>query len=148
MRNFYFVHFYSFIPCLARRYFLQRLGFEEHESFETRTANLSTKHGHTFHVEVTNAPNNTKLGCSNREALCKAYGFQEDMEITFDLRPEDHIEGNIDIWVDVDMLPVLPPCEFVNHVYLSSNFHSIFENIWCSSMLNLPLYNLQLISFL
>jgi len=54
-----------------------------------------------------NAPNNTELGCSNWEALAKAYGFQEDMEITFDLRPEDHIEGNIDIWVDVETLPVL-----------------------------------------
>lgn len=38
------------------------------------------------------------------------------MEITFNLRPEDHIEGNIDIWVDVHMITVLPPCEFVNHI--------------------------------
>ena len=115
---------------------------------ETRRANLRTKHGHTFLVKVMNAVNNTELGCSNWEALCKAYGFQEDMEITFDLRPEDHIEGNIDIWVDVDMLPVLPPCEFINHAYLSSNLHSIFKNSWCSSILNLLIYNLQLISFL
>ena len=63
-----------------------------------------------------NVVNNSELDCSNWEALAKAYGFQEDMEITFDIRPEDDIEGNIDIWVDVNMLPVLPPCEFVNHI--------------------------------
>ena len=33
------------------------------------------------------------------------------MQITFDIRPEDDIEDNIDIWVDVDMLPV--------HLYVS-----------------------------
>ena len=38
------------------------------------------------------------------------------MEITFDIHPEDDIEGNIDIWVDVDMLLILPLCEFVNHI--------------------------------
>ena len=38
------------------------------------------------------------------------------MEINFDLRPEDNMPGNIDIWVVVDMLPVLPPCEFLNHI--------------------------------
>ena len=95
---------------------MERLGFEDHESMETRRANLGTRHGYTFLVEVMNAVNSTELWCSNWEALCKACGFHEDMEITFDLCPEDHIEGNIDIWVDVDMLPVLPPCEFVNHI--------------------------------
>ena len=27
--------------------------------------------------------------------------FEPDMVITFDIRPEDDIEGNTDIWVDV-----------------------------------------------
>ena len=36
------------------------------------------------------------------------------MQINFDIRPEDEdIEDNIDISVDVHMLPVLPKCEFV-----------------------------------
>ena len=36
------------------------------------------------------------------------------MQITFDIRPkDDDIENNIDIWVDVDMPPVLPKCEFI-----------------------------------
>jgi hypothetical protein len=39
------------------------------------------------------------------------------MHVTFDIRPEDDIEDNIDIWVDVDTLPVLPLCEFVKHIY-------------------------------
>ena len=36
---------------------------------------------------------NAKLG--------KHYAFGPDMVITFDIRPEDDIEGNRDIWVDV-----------------------------------------------
>ena len=39
------------------------------------------------------------------------------MLISFDIRPEDEIEGNIDIWVDVQMPSVLPLCEFLNHIY-------------------------------
>ena len=37
------------------------------------------------------------------------------MVITFDIRPEDDIEGNTDIWVDVQTPPVIPLCEFLNH---------------------------------
>ena len=57
---------------------------------------------------------NAKLG----KALCKAYAFEPDMVITFDIRPEDDIEGNRDIWVDVQTPPVLPLCEFLNHMYV------------------------------
>ena len=38
--------------------------------------------------------------------------------ITFDIRPEDDIEGNRDIWVDVQTPPVIPLCEFLNHFYV------------------------------
>ena len=92
------------------------LGFEDRESMEMRRANLRTIHGYTFVIKVMNSVFNTKIGCPNWEDLCKAYGFQEGMEITFDLRLEDNMSGNIDIWVVVDMLPVLPPCEFLNHI--------------------------------
>ena len=51
-------------------------------------------------------------------ALCKAYAFEPDMLITFDIRPEDAIEDNIDIWVDVQTPPVIPLCEFLNHIYV------------------------------
>ena len=34
------------------------------------------------------------------------------------IRPEDDIEGNRDIWVDVQTPPVLPLCEFLNHFYV------------------------------
>ena len=45
----------------------------------------------------------------------KAYGFEEGMQITFDIRPEDDDDDddNIDILLDVDMPLVLPKCEFV-----------------------------------
>ena len=39
------------------------------------------------------------------------------MVITFDIHPEDDIEGNRDIWVDVQTPLVLPLCEFLNHIY-------------------------------
>ena len=39
--------------------------------------------------------------------------IKEDMKTTFDIRPEDEIDYNIDIWVYVDTLPILPLCEFV-----------------------------------
>jgi hypothetical protein len=47
------------------------------------------------------------------------------MLITFDIRPEDEIEGNIDIWVDVQTPPVLPLCEFLNHIYYDSDSASL-----------------------
>ena len=40
------------------------------------------------------------------------------MLISFDIRPEDEIEGNIDIWVDVQAPPILSLCEFLNHIYV------------------------------
>ena len=46
------------------------------------------------------------------------------MFITFDVRPEDDIEGNRDIWVDVQAPPVLPLCEFLNHIYV---FDIVFQ---------------------
>ena len=56
--------------------------------------------------------------CKTWQALCKAYAFEPDMVITFDIRPEDDIEGNTDIWVDVQTPPILPLCEFLNHIYV------------------------------
>ena len=81
---------------------------------ETRRAYLRNKHAYVFWVKLYNALNYSHFGCSNWEALCKAYEFEENMHITFDIRPkDDDIENNIDISVDVHMLPVLPKCEFV-----------------------------------
>ena len=69
------------------------------------------------------------LNAKKWRALCKAYAFEIDMLITFDIRPEDDIEGNINIWVDVQMPPVLPLCEFLNHIYVLDIVYSkIVEN--------------------
>jgi hypothetical protein len=92
---------------------LEKLGFEDRERTETKSAHLRTKHGFTFLVKLFNAPNSSHFGCSTWRGFCKAYEFKEDMQITFDLRPVDEIDDNIDIWVDVETLPVLPICEFV-----------------------------------
>ena len=78
------------------------------------------KHGFILKVEIFNEPEVTFFGCPNWHALCKAYAFEEDMKITFDLALRRRGTGNFDdedIWVEVgDMIPVLPPCEFVKEI--------------------------------
>ena len=89
------------------------------ETMEVKRAYLKTEHdGYTFNVKVQNAHTYTYFECKTWQALCKAYAFEPGMVITFDIRPEDDIEGNRDIWVDVQTPPVLPLCEFLNHIYV------------------------------
>ena len=93
---------------------------------EVKRVYLKTEHGYTFHAKLYNADTYTYFECKTWQALCKAYAFEPDMFITFDIRPEDDIvraryldiEGNRDIWVDVQTPPVLPLCEFLNHIYV------------------------------
>ena len=61
---------------------------------------------------------NFLVECKTWQALCKAYAFEPGMVITFDIRPEDDIEGNTDIWVDVQTPRVIPLYEFLNHIYV------------------------------
>ena len=96
---------------------------------ETKRVNLGTNHGYAFDVKLYNTVTYSHFGCSNWAALCKAYGFQEGMHVTFDLgdpeddTDEDNIDEDsmnediIDIWVDVDTPPLLPLCEFIKHIY-------------------------------
>mgnify|MGYP005786381021 FL=1 len=90
-------------------------GLDDFENVETRRAHLRTKHGYEFLVKLYNADDRSHFGCSNWEALCKAYGFEEGMQIRFDIRSKvyDDDDDDIVIWVDVDMPPVLPRFEFV-----------------------------------
>ena len=57
---------------------------------------------------------NAKLG----KHYARLMHLSRDMVITFDIRPKDDIEGNRDIWVDVQTHPVLPLCKFLNHIYV------------------------------
>ena len=84
---------------------------------EVKRVHLRTEHGYTFAVKLYNADTYSFFECKSWQALCKAYAFEPNMLITFDIHPEDEIEGNIDIWVDVQTPPVLPLCEFLNHIY-------------------------------
>ena len=87
-------------------------------TMEVKRVYLKTEHGYTFHAKLYNADTYTYFECKTWQALCKTYVFAPDMVITFDIRPKDDIEGNIDIWVDVQTPPVLPLCEFLNHIYV------------------------------
>jgi hypothetical protein len=88
------------------------------ETMEVKRVHLRIEHGYTFDAKLYNADTYTYFQCKNWRALCKAYAFEPDMLITFDIHPEDDIEGNIDIWVDVQTPLVLPLCEFLNHIYV------------------------------
>ena len=89
------------------------------ETMEVKRVYLKTEHGYTFNVKVYNANTYTYFECKTWQALCKAYAFESDMVITFDIHPEDDIEGNRDIWVNVQTPQVLTLCEFFSTIFLS-----------------------------
>ena len=97
------------------------------ETMEVKRVYVKTEHGYTFNVKLYNADTYTYFECKTWQALCKVYAFEPDMVITFNIRPEDHIEQNIDIWVDVQTPPILPLCKFLNHIYVLEFF--LFKNI-------------------
>ncbi|XBI85515.1 hypothetical protein VPH35_093651 [Triticum aestivum] len=103
---------HTLIPCFARRYVLERMGFEDYESFETKKIILSTHHGVDFQVKLYNAQGVTHFGCKNWEALCKMYGFDEGMLVTMDLGDPTIEQERPTIFVLVDTPPILPPSYF------------------------------------
>ena len=62
-------------------------------------------------VKLYNSESVTYFGCKNWEALCKMYGFHEDMLVTMDLGDPTIEQERPSIWVLVDTPPILPPCE-------------------------------------
>ena len=93
------------------------MGFEDHESMETKIVHLRTHHGYDFAVNLHNSESVSHFGCPNWEALCKTYDFHEGMLVTLDLGDIDIDEENMDIWVLVDTRPIVPLCEFLKHSY-------------------------------
>ena len=93
------------------------MSFEDHERMETKIIQVRTHHGCDFVVNLYNSVNSTNFGCLNWEALCKAYDFHEGILLTIDLGDPDIKVDNLDIWVLVDTLPILPLCEFLKHSY-------------------------------
>ena len=91
--------------------------FEDHERNETKKINLRTHHGIDFEVNLYNSESVSHFGCLNWEALCKIYDFQEGMLVTMDHGDPAIEKDNLDIWVLVDTLPILPLCEFLKHSY-------------------------------
>ena len=70
-----------------------------------------------FEVNLYNSESVSNFGCPDWEALSKKYDFQEGMFVTMDLGDPDINQDNLDIWVLVDTLPILPLCEFLKHSY-------------------------------
>ena len=61
------------------------MGFEDHESNETKKINLRTHHGMDFEVNLYNSESVSHFGCPGWEALCKMYDFHKGMLVTLDL---------------------------------------------------------------
>ena len=90
---------------------------------------LKTVHGYIFNVKLYKSDDYTYFGCKTWRSLCKTYAFEPDMVIAFDIRSEDDIEGNTNIWVDVQSPLVIPLCEFLNHIYVFDIVYSkIIDN--------------------
>ena len=70
-----------------------------------------------FEVNLYNSESVSHFGCQGWEALGKMYDFQEGMFVTMDLGGPNIDQDNLDIWVLVDTLPILPLCEFLKHSY-------------------------------
>ena len=79
--------------------------------------NLRTHHGMDFEVNLYNSESVSHFGCPDWEELCNMYDFQESMLVTMDLGDPDIKKYNLDIWVLVDRLPILPLCEFLKNSF-------------------------------
>ena len=88
------------------------------ETMEVERVYLKTEHGYTFNVKLYNADTYTYFECKTWQALCKAYAFEPDMVITFDIRPEDDIEGNTDIWVSADASSSIIMWVLLNYIFV------------------------------
>ena len=93
------------------------MDFEDHESMEAKKIQLRTHHDTDFEVNLYNSESVSNFGCPDWEAVCKMYYFHKGMLVTMDLGDPDIEEDNLDIWVLVDTLPILPLCEFLKHSY-------------------------------
>ena len=71
---------------------MDKIGFSPNETMEVKRIYLKTEHGYTFNVKLYNADTYTYFECKTWQALCKAYAFEPDIFITFDIHPEDDIE--------------------------------------------------------
>ena len=86
------------------------MDFEDNESMETKKIHLRTHHDIDFEVNLYNSE-------AFWEAFCKMYGFDEGMLVTMDLGDPKIEQDNMDIWVLVHTLPIVPQCEFLKHSY-------------------------------
>jgi hypothetical protein len=87
-----------------------------------RTAYLKMKHGFVFQATIYSHVGHTYFACANWRGLCKAYGLEVGMSITFDIGTVPQYDQNTfpqydqDIWVDLDMIPIFPPSEFLKEI--------------------------------
>ena len=87
------------------------------EKVDMEKTHHKTKHGFISEVKILNEVGHTHFCCANWSGLCKAYGFEEGMRINLGIGiTQDDPEHDKDIWVDLDMIPILPLCEFAKQI--------------------------------
>ena len=77
----------SVSPANARIFVLDKIGFSRNKTMEVKRVYLKTEHGYSFAAKLYNSDTYTHFECKQWRALCKAYAFEPDMLITFDIRP-------------------------------------------------------------
>ncbi|XP_037432040.1 uncharacterized protein LOC119298835 isoform X1 [Triticum dicoccoides] len=99
--------FMTCVPCFARAELLKKLNVARDEE-TTITAFLNIKEGFYFKVMIQNEKDQTFFGfhCLNWRDFAKAY----KLEVGTELSPDIGQQTNCDIWVDLDKLPMIPPC--------------------------------------
>ncbi|XBJ08420.1 hypothetical protein VPH35_013738 [Triticum aestivum] len=103
-----------------RPFVLEKLHVKDRDDIAESTVYLKTKHGFIFKARIYNEIDHTYFGCTSWKGLCKARGFEESMIIIFDI---GIFQGTFphfdqDIWVEIDMIPIFPPCEFLKHTFV------------------------------
>ena len=81
---------------------------------------LKMKDGFNFKSKIYNEVDHTYFGCANWRGLAKAYGFQPGMVITFHIGT--YYQNDEDIWVDLDLIAVLPLGKFLNKLVVTFRF--------------------------
>ena len=95
-------------PLLCKTFVLDKFFVRDMEEVTEMTTYLKTKDGFNFKSMIYNEVDHTYFGCANWRGLAQAYGLEPGMIITFDICSQN----DEDIWVSLDVIPVLPPCKF------------------------------------
>ena len=107
--NFCFLYFDQCVSCYARFFILDKFFVRDMEEVPEMATYLKTKDDFNSKSTIYNDVDLTYFDCPNQKGSVKAYGFQPGKIDTGTFSQNDE-----DIWVDLDVIPVLPLYKFCN----------------------------------